>query len=97
MVVTTSLKAYALTGRYQPYLLAGGGVMTVEVETNDTTGLGTNDTETATNIALRFGGGLDFYATERIVLTLGVDYVLPFGDLEDLDYVSIGWGLRYRF
>ncbi len=97
VVVTTSLKAYALTGRYQPYLLAGGGVMTVEIDTTDTTGLGGSDSETATNIALRFGGGLDFYATEQIVLTLGVDYVLPFGDLEDLDYVSIGWGLRYRF
>jgi hypothetical protein len=46
---------------------------------------------------MRFGGGLDFYATEHVVLTLGIDYVLPFGDLEDLDYVSIGWGLRYRF
>jgi opacity protein-like surface antigen len=97
LVVTTSVKAYALTGRYQPYLLAGGGVMTVEIETNDTTGSGASDTETATNIALRVGGGLDFYATPKIVLTLGVDYVIPFGDLEDLDYVSIGWGLRYRF
>jgi opacity protein-like surface antigen len=94
VVVTTNLKAYALTGRYQPYALVGGGMMTVKVKTKDALG---TDTETATNVAMRFGGGLDFYATEHVVLTLGVDYVLPFGDLEDLDYVSIGWGLRYRF
>ncbi len=46
---------------------------------------------------MRLGGGLDFYATKSIVLSLGVDYVLPFGDVEDFDYVSLGWGLEYRF
>jgi len=45
----------------------------------------------------RFGGGLDFYITESIVASAGVDYLLPTGDVEDLDYVSFGWGLQYRF
>jgi hypothetical protein len=32
-----------------------------------------------------------------VVVTLQADYVRPFGNLDDLDYVSIGWGLQYRF
>jgi hypothetical protein len=31
------------------------------------------------------------------VVNLGVDYVLPFGDLDALDYVTIKWGFQYRF
>jgi hypothetical protein len=37
------------------------------------------------------------FATENVVLNLGFDYVLPLGDVENLDYLSIGWGLEYRF
>jgi hypothetical protein len=28
---------------------------------------------------------------------LEVDYVFPFGNLDDLRYVTIGWGVQYRF
>ena len=38
------------------------------------------------------GGGIDLYATENVVLSLGIDYVLPFGNLDALDYVTIGLG-----
>jgi hypothetical protein len=68
--------------------------MIVESKVKDATG---SSTDTTTDIVMRFGSGLDYYATEQIVLTLGLDYLLPFGELEDLDYVSISWGLRYRF
>lgn len=97
LVVTTNLKGYALTGRYQPFVLVGGGAMVVEANLKDHSGLGLSQTETMRGVVMRFGGGLDFYATEQMVLTVGVDYVLPFGELEDFDYVSIAWGLRYRF
>jgi hypothetical protein len=97
LVVTTSLKGYLLTGRYQPYALIGGGAMVIEVNLKDNSGLGLSETETLRAVVMRFGGGLDFYATKQIVLTVGVDYLLPFGDLEDFDYVSIAWGIRYRF
>jgi len=97
VVVTTNMKGYLLTGRYQPFVLFGGGAMIVEVTAKDQSGLGIRDTRTQRGAVLRYGSGIDFYATEQIVLTLGVDYLQPFGDVEDLDYVSVGWGLRYRF
>ena len=61
----------------------------------DTDSVGIDRTET--DLAVRFGCGLDFVVTRHIVATIGVDYVMPFLDLEDLDYVSYGGGLQYRF
>ena len=46
---------------------------------------------------MRFGAGLDIYFTETWAAELGVKYVLPFGDVDDIDYVSVGLGLKYRF
>jgi len=50
-----------------------------------------------TGFAMRFGGGIDLYATKNIVVTLETDYVKPFGNLDAFDYVSVGWGVQYRF
>jgi opacity protein-like surface antigen len=96
VVVTTNLKGFLMTGRYQPFLQVGAGVMTAETKLRNLTVSGSESNRT-TEFAMRFGGGLEFYATKHIVLTLDTDYVLPFGDLENLDYVTIGWGLQYRF
>jgi opacity protein-like surface antigen len=99
VVVTTNVKGFILTGRYQPFLLLGAGAMTADIRLQDPVGLAftglNSDTENA--FALRFGGGIDLYATENVVLNVGVDYVLPFGNLDDLDYITIGWGIQYRF
>lgn len=94
---TGNAKGYLLTGRYQPFLLVGLGVMTAETKVKDTVGLGFSESDRFTDFAMRFGGGLDLYATENVVISVGADYVLPVGDVEDLDYVSIGWGFQYRF
>ena len=87
---TANVKGYLLTGRFQPFLLVGGGAMTAEF-----TGL--SATARLNNFAMRFGGGIDLYATKHVVVSVGADYVLPFGSLEDLDYISIGGGFEYRF
>jgi len=55
------------------------------------------DRESDDAFAMRFGGGIDLYATANVVVSLEADYVLPFGNLNSLDYISIGWGLQYRF
>ena len=86
VVATANLKGYFLTGRYQPFLLVGGGGMTAKAAT-----------ERGKSYAMRVGGGIDLYATKNVVVTVGADYVLPFDDLKDLDYISIGWGFEYRF
>ena len=97
IVVTTNVKGYLLTGRYQPFLLLGGGAMTAEFTIQNQTGMGISGSERVSDFVMRFGGGIDVYATKNIVVSVGADYVLPFADLKDLDYVSIGWGIQYRF
>ena len=97
LVVTANVKGYFLTGRYQPFLLVGAGGMTAEAKVKSTVPLLLSATERANGFAMRFGGGIDLYATKHVVVSVGADYVLPFGDLKDLDYISIGWGIEYRF
>jgi hypothetical protein len=48
----------------------------------------------------RFGGGIDIYVTRNISIGAGASYVLPFGSWDtayDYNYVSLDWGLQYRF
>jgi opacity protein-like surface antigen len=94
---TVNGKAYLLTGRYQPFALVGAGIMTAKVKTKDTRNLNLNGTDTQTGFAARFGGGIDLYATDNIVVTGGIGYVLPMGDVKNLDYVSFNLGAMYRF
>ena len=97
VVVTANVKGYILTGRYQPFLLVGGGVMTAETKYPDFVPPGVPRSRTENEFAMRFGGGIDLYATKNVVVTVGADYVLPVSSLSDLDYISIGWGIEYRF
>ena len=99
VVVTTNLKGYFLTGRYQPFLLAGAGVMTADIKLQNPVGLGFTGlkSESENEFALRFGAGIDLYATKHVVVSIEADYVLPFGDLDALDYITVSWGLQYRF
>ncbi len=97
--ITANAKGYLLTGRHQPYVLLGMGVMTADVEFNalnaDGAALVASDRETG--FATRFGGGIEVYMTEKSVLTLGTEYVLPTGDTKDLDYFSVLLGYQHRF
>jgi outer membrane protein W len=49
----------------------------------------------------RFGGGFDIYLTRHVSLGASASYVVPLGGSWDTDfdynYISIDWGLQYRF
>ena len=77
-----------LAKRFQPFATLGFGYLTFD----GPSGIDEWD------LAGRFGGGLDVYVTRNIVINFDTTYVLPVSDsLEDLDYVSVGWGLLFRF
>lgn len=84
--LTTDTKIFLATGRTQPFAAVGFGVGQADVVGS-----------TGNGFVARLGGGVDFYLTERIVLALDAAYVVPTGDLANLDFVSVGWGLQYRF
>jgi opacity protein-like surface antigen len=98
MTVTTNFKGYLPLGRFQPYALAGGGIMFTRVSASAMTTAGPTEWEEKVRaFAFRFGGGIDFYATEHIVLNIGAEKVIPVSADLDLDYISVGWGIQYRF
>jgi opacity protein-like surface antigen len=91
--LTGNAKGYLLTGSIQPFALVGVGAM--KVKEKDTVGAGLS--HSGTDLAMRFGAGVDLYLTQRLVMDLGVDYVIPTGDVKNFDYISVGFALQYRF
>jgi opacity protein-like surface antigen len=90
-VITLNGKFYFLTDQLQPYALAGlGGAF----GTIDPPGPGSADDG---GFAVKFGGGLDFYFTERLGVMFEAAYNVGTGDLDDFSYTSLGWGAFYRF
>jgi hypothetical protein len=83
-------KVYVLNSRFQPYGLFG-------IEYYDTETSGEDDGQrTDDGPALRFGGGLDFYLTNKFVLTTTAAYLLGIGNTEDMDLASFSVGFLYR-
>jgi opacity protein-like surface antigen len=93
--LTLNGKVFALTGRWQPYALVGFGLYHVneEFETGPRA-----DTDDHQNDGVgRFGVGVDLYGDETIAINLEAAYVKGFGSLDDLDYVSFGWGFQFKY
>jgi len=93
MTITGNAKGYLLTGRIQPFFLAGAGIMTTRAKGLMASVLD----EKATDFAARFGAGIDFYFTPNIVGIAEGGYVLATGKLDGLDHVLWSIGLQYRF
>jgi opacity protein-like surface antigen len=91
--LTGNLKGYLLTGRIQPFVLVGGGLMHANVD--DKFDLGTISGGSA--FAARFGGGVEFYVISNIAVVVDLDYVLPTGKLDRLNQFMWSVGLNYRF
>ena len=90
---TANGKLYPLTGRLQPFGAIGLGLMNAEVSSDAIFGGSEDETE----FAMRFGAGFDFYFTRNFLGSLDFSYVLPTGDLDEVDYIRFGWGFGYRF
>ena len=89
---TFNARAYPLgdffmEGRIQPYLLAGLGASSFRTVRGREVGFAT-----------RWGVGVDTYVTDEIALTVGASYLWSIGSpVRDLNYVSLSWGVMYRF
>jgi len=91
--VLANLKGYVLTGRIQPFLVVGGGLMHAKVDDK----LNLNTVNGGDAFLARFGGGVDVYLTSNFVAVLEGDYMLPTGKLNGLNSGSWSVGLEYRF
>lgn len=104
--VTVNAKAYLPFWRVQPYALVGGGVGFWSVKLNGfLQQLGGSGPGNGQGFAFRGGGGFDVYVTKNIVLNAEVAAVLNTSQfvistvtrLSDLNYISAGGGIQYRF
>ena len=104
--ITMNFRSYPLSGLekipgfVQPFIIAGLGVGIFDTEEGDDTGF-----------AARFGGGVDLYTTEHIMVSLEAVYALSAGGgsvggaeidggelrRKDLNHVSVSVGVAYRF
>jgi opacity protein-like surface antigen len=97
LAITFNGKVPLLTGRIQPYGIAGAGLLYYQIREGSK-----ND---GTSFLVRAGIGLDYYITENIVANLEGSYAYPTSRIDpldqglpvDVDYVSLGVGLAYRF
>jgi len=92
--LTLNGKYYFLPGRIQPLVVGGVGYAHADVS-------GGGVDASPDDLTFRFGGGVDFYATEHIVLQLEATYFIPpkawSMTMHDLQYTSLSWGAAYRF
>ncbi len=91
--LTANAKLLLPFRRVQPFVLIGGGLMRGAVGAFQSQ----SDGETNAGYVARLGGGVDLYATRKLLLSLGVSYLLPTGAVEDLQYLSVGGNLQFRF
>jgi len=87
-------RVYPLGGRFQPFALAGLGIASTVVDHRDRN---SSVRQSNADWGFRAGGGLDAYVTEQVAITAEATYVWTVGDVKDLDHVSIGLGILYRF
>ena len=105
---TINARFYPIEGRIQPYAIAGLGGENIWLNSNGDDG----DSDTFTSFIGRFGGGLDIYVTSNLALTGEFTYVAAteakatyYGPWNywtensgvDPSYMSVSWGLMYRF
>lgn len=105
--LTGDARAYAMTGRFQPFAVLGAGWLWADTDDEPVvrTGTGTDPVlrpipsgiGSPDGFVARAGAGLDAYLSESFFLTFQATYMVPVGDVRDFDYVSIAWGLGYRF
>ena len=91
--LTGNGKLFLSTGRFQPFVSMGLGYIDIDAK-NESAGLTAKGWE---DLVLRLAGGMDAYATRHLAVTLEVAYVITDADIDDLNYVSLGGGLTFRF
>jgi hypothetical protein len=96
VTATANAKGYLLTGRIQPYLLTGIGLMHSDLDGTNV-GFGGLPKKQSDDFLARFGGGVEIYIDPETVLTLESNYMLPTGDASDLDHVLVSFGIQIRF
>ena len=86
--VTANAKVFAPLGRFEPWLMAGLGI--VDIDEDDRNGR-------REDFALRSAAGFDLYLTPRWALYGEAMYMLPWGEVSRFEHATFGGGILFRF
>jgi hypothetical protein len=95
--MTANGKAYILTGRIQPFVLAGLGYIDIDKARRPRHVSPPLAAPSGNDFVMRFGGGVDFYINEMVAIGPEAAYVLPFGQANNLDMTTLSLDVRFRF
>ena len=85
--VTNNIKGYLSRTRIQPFVSLGLGVIRA-----------VRDVDASVNLdhTVKLGGGIDYYVSDHIAVSLNGHYIVPTGGASDLHDGFAGLGLLYR-
>jgi len=78
-------------GKLEPFLLGGVGFANVDISGKDIDG------DSATRFAGRGGAGIVYHVTDHISVIGDAEYVASTNELQNLGYLSVGWGVELTF
>ena len=81
--IMVNAKGYFPIRRFQPFILAGGGML-----------ISQEATDYKIRYGYRFGVGVDVFVVNSIYLSLSYRYT---GNLDDFGYTNLLWGVGYQF
>ncbi len=89
---TVNLRWFIPIGRVQPFFITGVGATYLRADAG-------GQTSWELDVTGRLGGGVEFYATRNLALILDASYMITADNdiVEDLNYLSVGLGMIYRF
>lgn len=85
--ITVNARAYFPLGRFQPFGQLGTGVFLADPP----------GSKLVAEFELRFGGGLEYFVTEDIGVSVAAFYTVPWGKYDDFRYTSLVMAVGYHF
>lgn len=95
-----NLKGYLAKGRIQPYGVVGVGFSfaNLDMSGNNSSGYSLTESQSYSDNSVKFGAGIDFYATDRFVLFLeGAMVIGGVDELDEVNFNPITLGFLCRF
>jgi opacity protein-like surface antigen len=89
-----NVRGYILKGKFQPFVLMGVNYM--DMETTIPSGPAAKINKQDDGVGMRFGGGMEIYAFQKVAVTADISYVLGLGEVDGYDLVAFSLGFIFR-
>jgi outer membrane protein W len=93
VTATLNAKYFVLTGRLQPFVTVGIGLINFDIEED----VGSKASEFDSGPIGRFGGGVDYYLNRNVVVSADANYLHATGHADDMNHFTLSLGMQYRF